>query len=66
MTRPAGTGWSKKPSLELYSPGVRAAVEEIAEAPREHLWRKLGIVLDGVAARQTGWSGEPTFESRHR
>ncbi|MFI0419685.1 hypothetical protein [Spongiactinospora sp. 9N601] len=53
-------------SLELYSPGVRAAVVEIAEAPREHLRRKLGIVLDGVAARQAGWSGEPTSESRHR
>ncbi|MGW3341924.1 hypothetical protein ACWDA3_01400 [Nonomuraea rubra] len=40
-------------ALEHYSPGVRAAVERIIYAPGEHLARKLGLVLDGIAARRT-------------
>ncbi|WP_188193375.1 hypothetical protein [Nonomuraea sp. SYSU D8015] len=39
-------------SLGHCSPAVRAAVERIVDAPREHLWRKLAIVLDGIAARR--------------
>lgn len=39
-------------ALALYSPDVRAAVEGVLEAPREHLWRKLTLVLDGLAARR--------------
>lgn len=38
-------------SLALYTPEVRGAVERIASAPREHLWRKLDVVLDGLAVR---------------
>ncbi|GAA4917690.1 AcrR family transcriptional regulator [Nonomuraea thailandensis] len=40
-------------TLRHYSPGVRAAVERIIDAPGEHLARKLGLVLDGLAARRT-------------
>ncbi|WP_143020504.1 hypothetical protein [Sinosporangium album] len=38
-------------SLARYSPDVRAAVERIIAAPKDHLWRKLAILLDGIAAR---------------
>ncbi|MGW6454488.1 TetR/AcrR family transcriptional regulator [Streptomyces sp. NPDC055078] len=34
------------------SPEVRAAFRRIADAPQEHLWRKLTIVLDGLAVRR--------------
>ncbi|MEU5402395.1 hypothetical protein ABZ348_24205 [Streptomyces sp. NPDC005963] len=36
------------------SPDVSAAFRRIQDAPRDHLWRKLAIVLDGLAVRQSG------------
>ncbi|TYB65265.1 TetR family transcriptional regulator [Nonomuraea sp. PA05] len=51
--RPPGDPSRPPPAMEHYSPAVRAAVERIVGAPREHLARKLGLVLDGIAARRT-------------
>ncbi|MEU0989996.1 hypothetical protein [Streptomyces sp. NPDC005953] len=36
------------------APEVRAAFRRVQDAPHEHLWRKLTIVLDGLAVRQAG------------
>jgi hypothetical protein len=36
-------------SFSLYSPDVRATVERIAADPRGHLWRKLNVLLNGLA-----------------
>ncbi|MFF8960268.1 TetR/AcrR family transcriptional regulator [Streptomyces sp. NPDC014894] len=42
-------------SFALYSADVRAAIDRIAAEPRAHLWRKLTVLLDGLAVGR----GEP-------